>query len=171
MRALLLALLVAVAAPARAQSVIATPRPRTVRLAVGSQLGFPHLFGLSALATFHWRERPRFDVDFLWEPSAFLQSYSVGAAYHPADRMFFLGTRLRLLQFRAPWGRGYDAETDNHLGIGLEGGLRAPLGWQKRIVVCFTLQGTAVPTQVVGLQWLFGLNLGVSWVVLDRAHR
>jgi hypothetical protein len=135
---------------------------------VGTQLGFPQIVGLTAMGSFYWKERPRFDVDFLWEPSSYLQSYSVGAAYHPADRMFFLGVRLRFLELGAPWRHGYHAVASDQLGLGLEAGLRKALGWERRVLIHFTLQGTAIPTETSQLEWLFGLNLGVSYAVLLR---
>jgi len=147
--------------------LLAAPAPAApaLRLHVGAQLGFPHLIGATALTTFYFRGRPRFDVDALWEPSNRLQSYSVGATYHPADRMFFLGARLRLMQLAAPWGRGYDAATDNHLGIGMELGVRPTLGRARRVVLSVSLQGTALPTATPQQQWLFGLNVGVFYTV------
>jgi hypothetical protein len=144
------------------------------RLHVGAHLGLPILVGLGTTGTFFVDGRPRFDVDAWWEPSGFLQSYSVGGAWHPADSFFFVGPRVRLLQFQPPWTAGFRGAQDHHLGLSLEGGVRLRVGpgerpAEKPGVVSIALSGTFVPTQSVNLQWLLGLTAGVSWSVFSRS--
>ena len=78
MLVLLLATLRAQAEPSVGEvpkiSAIAALRARSVRLQLGTQLGFPQIFGLFALGTFSYRERPRLDVDVMWEPSKMSQN-------------------------------------------------------------------------------------------------
>ena len=163
MRVVFLTALLACALRAFAQS---SPSPSPpLHVYVGAQLGFPHIVSVGALASLLHRGAPRFDVDFLWEPSGYLQSYSLGAAYHPKERMFFLGSRVRLLQLRPPWIHGFDAARDDHLGLGLEAGLRARVGPRRKVLVELRLQATGVPTQRPQLQWLIGLSLGVAYAV------
>ncbi|MEI8258890.1 MAG: hypothetical protein WCJ30_24745, partial [Deltaproteobacteria bacterium] len=137
------ALVLALATPAHADLLVPPPQPQEstpasspasasspvplapvphFRLHVGAQFGVAPFFGLFGMATFYAQGRPRWDADVLWEPSGYLQSYSVGGAYHIVDSMFFVGARLRLLQLHAPWTRGYEVNADNHLGVGLEAG-------------------------------------------------
>ncbi|MCA2978552.1 MAG: hypothetical protein INH41_10255 [Myxococcaceae bacterium] len=147
--------------------------PVGFRLHVGAHLGLPILVGLGSTGTFFVGGRPRFDVDAFWEPSGFLQSYSVGGAWHPLDSAFFVGPRLRLLQFQPPWTSGFNGAQDHHVGVSLEGGLRLRMGAgaspaARPGVVTIALSGTFVPTQSVNLQWLLGLTAGVSWSVFSR---
>jgi hypothetical protein len=153
-------------------STVVAPAP-TFRLHVGAHLGLPILVGLGTTGTFFVDGRPRFDLDAWWEPSGFLQSYSVGGAWHPADSFFFVGPRVRLLQFQAPWTAGFRSAQDHHLGLSLETGVRVRVGpgaraAEKPGVVSIALAGTFVPTQSVNLQWLIGLTAGVSWSVFSR---
>lgn len=138
------------------------------RLRVGGHVGLPILLGVGATGTFHVDGRPRFDVDAHWEPSGFLQSYSVGAAWRPLDRFVFVGTRVRLLQFQPPWTKGFDGATDNHLGLGLEAGVRLRVGPGDRGLITLALGGTYVPTQAANLKLLLGLTAGFSWEVWGR---
>lgn len=138
------------------------------RLHLGAQVGLPILLGLGATGTFFVEGKPRFDVDAWWEPSGFLQSYSVGAAWRPGDRFFFVGARARLLQFQPPWTKGFNGANDNHLGLGLEAGARLRVGPGDKGLVALALSGTLVPTQSVNLQWLLGLTAGFSWSIWER---
>lgn len=150
------------------QSDAAPPPATSLRVEVGGQLGFPHVYGVLGRGTVQVDGRPRFDVDVLWEPSVLLQSYSLGAAWRPLDGPVALGTRLRLLQFQAPWARDFDWRF-NHLGLGLEAGLRLPLGEARRVVLNLTLQATWVPTTVGNLTLLWGLHAGISYGLFERA--
>ncbi|MBL8940926.1 MAG: hypothetical protein JNM69_40660 [Archangium sp.] len=138
------------------------------RLHVGGQLGLPILLGLGTTGTFHVAGKPRFDVDLWWEPSGFLQSYSLGGAWRPADRFFFVGARLRLLQFQPPWTKGFNGANDNHFGASLETGVRLRVGPADKGVIHVALSGTYVPTQSINLRWLIGLTAGFSWAVWER---
>jgi hypothetical protein len=139
-----------------------------MRLHFGLQTGVGLPYGVTAIQTFYVRGRPRFDVDVLWEPSALWQSYSAGFAYHVADRMYFLGARVRLLQLHPPWSRGYQPGNDNHLGLGLEAGIRAPVGPGGRLLVLFSLGFTGLVTESQNLSALIGLNLGLAWGAWSR---
>lgn len=138
------------------------------RLHAGAHVGLPIIAGVGATGTFFVAGRPRFDVDAWWEPSGFLQSYSVGAAWHPADRFFFAGARVRLLQTQPPWTKGFNGAQDNHLGLGVEAGVRLRVGPADRGVVSITLGATFVPTQSANLQLLLGLTAGFSWSVWEK---
>ncbi len=135
------------------------------RLHVGGQVGFPYLLGVSSTGTFFKEGRPRFDVDATWEPSVQLQSYSLGGAYHVLDRAFFVGGRLRLVQYLPPWARG---TVDSFLGLGLEAGVRIRVGPGEKGVLHVTLHGTFVPGQATNLSTLVGLSAGFSWSVFER---
>lgn len=138
------------------------------RLHAGAHVGLPMLLGIGSTGTFFVAGRPRFDVDAWWEPSGFLQSYSVGAAWHPADRFFFVGTRVRLLQTQPPWTKGFNGAQDNHLGVGLETGVRLRVGPSDKGVVSIALGATYLPTQSANLQLLLGLTAGFSWSLWER---
>jgi hypothetical protein len=135
------------------------------RLHVGGEVGFPFLLGVTSVGTFFKEGRPRFDVDATWEPSVQLQSYSLGGAYHVLDRAFFVGARLRLLQYQPPWARGGG---DAFLGLGLELGGRFRVGPGEKGVVCVTLHGTLIPGQTSNLSSLVGLSVGFSWSVFEK---
>ncbi|MCU0700516.1 MAG: hypothetical protein MUC96_28740 [Myxococcaceae bacterium] len=152
-----------------------TPPPAlpAFRLHVGAHLGVPILLGVGTTGTFFVDGRPRFDVDAWWEPSGFIQSYSVGGAWHPGDSLFFVGPRVRLLQFQPPWTAGFRGAQDHHLGLSLEGGVRLRVAGgaapaERPGVISIALSGTFVPTQSVNLQWLIGLTAGFSWSVFSR---
>lgn len=164
-----LALLTAAAlgqAPANANA-----NATSVRLAAGAQLGMPHLVGLVARATLLEGGTPRWDADLAWEPSWFLQSYSLAASWRPAGSIFFVGPRVRLLQFHAPWERGFRLDTDSSLGLGAEAGARIPVGFDQRLVLSASVQGTWVPAQAQSFQGLFGANVGVTWTFGEAASR
>lgn len=135
------------------------------RLHMGGQVGFPFILGVQSTGTFFASGRPRFDVDVAWEPSVQLQSYSVGGAYHVLDRAFFVGGRVRLLQFQPPWARGGG---DAFLGLGLEAGARLRVGPEQKGVVTLALHGTVVPAQASNLSMLIGLTAGFAWSVFER---
>ena len=135
------------------------------RLHVGGQVGFPFLLGVSSTGTFFKAGRPRFDVDATWEPSVQLQSYSLGGAYHVLDRAFFVGARVRLLQYQPAWARGGG---DAFLGLGLELGGRIRVGEGEKGVITIALSGTFVPGQASNLSTLVGLSAGFSWSVFER---
>lgn len=135
------------------------------RLNVGGQVGFPYLLGVTSVGTFFKQGKPRFDVDATWEPSVQLQSYSVGGAYHVLDRAFFVGARVRLVQYLPLWARG---GSDAFLGLGLELGGRIRVGPGEKGVIAIALHGTFVPGQASNLQTLVGLSAGFSWTVFER---
>lgn len=160
------ALLVAMLLAQPAATADATPaRPPDFRLHVGAEVGFPFIVGVKSTGTFFANGRPRFDVDVAWEPSAALQSYSVGGAYHILDRWFFVGARLRLVTFQPPWARGAVVP---YLGLGLEAGARIRVGPGDKGVISIALHGTGVPAQASNLQWLIGLSAGFSWSVFEK---
>jgi hypothetical protein len=84
--------------------------------------------------------------------------------------MFFVGARLRLVQLHAPWSRGYEAAFDNHLGLGLEAGLRAPVGPEGKLLVLLALGGSWLPTAGPSSSGLITLNAGLAWGVYTHAR-
>lgn len=157
-------LLLAVLAAEPSVETTAPAQPE-FRLHVGGQVGFPYLLGVTSTGTFFKAGKPRFDVDVAWEPSVQLQSYSVGAAYHVLDRAFFVGGRLRMLQYQAPWARG---PVELFFGMGLELGLRLRVGPSEKGVINLALHGTFVPGQAVNLATIVGLSAGFSWSVFEK---
>lgn len=167
--------LLVLSAPAWAQAPLAEtasaqPAAQRYRLAVGAQLGAVHPFGVQATATTFAAGRPRFDVDLLWEPSGYLQSYSVGGAYHVLDSVFFVGPRVRWLQWHWPLSRAFNPRADNHLGLGLETGVRAPVAFGGRLLLGASLGITALPTAAPPAQLLANVNVSLAWAVLSRSH-
>lgn len=141
-----------------------TPSP-SMRVQVGGQVGFPFLLGVNGSVTlFGDSGKPRFDADLSWEPSVSLQSYSVGGAYHVLDSIFFVGPRLRLVQFQPPWARG---AVDVFFGLGAELGVALRVAGDKG-VVRIALHGTGFPAQASNLSLLFGLSAGFSWSIFER---
>lgn len=140
-------------------------KPPDFRLHVGGEVGFPFLLGVQGTGTFFFEGRPRFDVDLAWEPSVSLQSYSVGGAYHVLDRFFFVGARLRLVQYQPPWARG---PVELFFGLGAELGVRLRVGPADKGVISIALHGTFLPGQATNLQTLLGLSAGFSWSVFER---
>lgn len=162
--ALVLSALAATVASAQEQ-VSATPAEApSARLYVGAKVGLVHVAGITAVASRFEHGHQAWDLDLLWEPSTYLQSYSVGGAWHPLGGALFVGPRVRWLQFRAPWGRSFTAE-DNHLGLTAEVGGRWLLGESKKGMLSVSGGPTWVPTQAGTLQWMLGLNLGFAWGV------
>jgi hypothetical protein len=159
--------------PSPADSVAPLPRyvapPFKYRLAIGGQVGLTFPLGVWGILSFgapgKHAGRTRYAIDLLWEPSHDIQSYSAGASYHIADRMFFLGLRFRLVENHAPWARGYSAPSDNLFGLGFEAGLRAPLGWQRRWLVTFSIGATVLPATALSLSPLVTLNFGFGYNV------
>lgn len=173
MNALMVCVAVALAAPkqpAVSRAVDdAEAQPVRVRLEVGGHVGFPHWLGVVARTTWHFAEKPRFDLDLQWEPSNYLQSYSVGGAWRPLDSIVYVGPRLRWLQFVPPWSRAYDGAGSNKLGLSAEAGVRVPLGQEKRAVLGAGLFATWVPAQPGNLSFLFGLTVGLTYGLADFA--
>ncbi|MEN9800817.1 MAG: hypothetical protein RL653_4514 [Pseudomonadota bacterium] len=163
--ALLLALLAAPLASAE-EGQPATAEPGT-RLYAGAKVGLVHVAGLTAVASRFEAGRQAWDLDLLWEPSAYLQSYSVGGAWHPLGGALYVGPRVRWLQFRAPWGRSFAAE-DNHLGLSGEVGGRWLLGEGRKGMLSVSGGPTWVPTQAGTLQWMLGFSVGFAWGVAER---
>lgn len=154
----LLLLTLAVATSARAEEEL------SVRLNVGGQVGLPHIVGVTAQGSVRVDGTPRLDVDLLWEPSAYLQSYSLGVAWRPIG-MLAAGPRFRIVQFGAPWSRNVPATNQTFFGLGLDVGLRIPVA--DRGLVNVGLGATWVPAETPNLQLLFGLTAGFSWGVAD----
>jgi hypothetical protein len=136
----------------------------SVRMHVGGQVGFPHFVGVEALGSLRVGDQPRLDVDLLWEPSNYLQSYSLGVAWRPVG-ILAVGPRFRALQFAAPWSRTAAATNQTFLGLGLEAGVRVPVA--TRGLVKFSLGATFVPAQASNLQLLVGLTAGFAWGIAD----
>lgn len=156
-------------APAGAASAPATvSAPPRYRVVVAAQLGLPHPIGIAAVATRLRAGRPLLDVDALLEPSRYLQSYSVGAAYHLAGSAFVVGPRLRWLQLHPPWSRGYVAGMDDRLGLSLEAGVRRPVGAGGRYVLSATLGAEHQVAQGSSLAWLVTLHVGLGYAVAAR---
>jgi hypothetical protein len=154
-------LVLAAALAAEVEGEASTPASPVFRLSVGGQVGFPHLVGVTAIGGFLNQGKRRFDLDVLYEPSLMLQSYSVGAGYHVLDTPFFVGGRLRLLQFSPAWARGGG---DAWLGMGLELGGRFQV-FNDKGLVHVALFATWVPAQATNLKVLVGLSVGFSWEV------
>ena len=141
------------------------PTTQSFKLHVGGQVGFPFLLGATGVGTFFVNGKPRFDVDATWEPSVMLQSYSVGAAYHVLDSVFFVGPRVRVVQFQPPWARG---PVELFPAFGLDLGVRLRVGPDAKGVIAIGLHGSFIPGQGPNLKTLFGLSAGFSWAVFER---
>jgi hypothetical protein len=150
-------------ATATASSATAVP-PRGVRLALSANVGFPYIFGIGAVGSLQYAGRRRVDVDLTWEPSVTLQSYSLGAVWHVLDSPFCIGGRMRLGQFQPPWAPGPSAV---FFGVGPELGGRFSVATRGSLNVA--LFATWFPDQGANLQLVFGLTLGFSWALLERA--
>lgn len=157
MNALVLAVLLA------AEPEVAATKPEEFRLQVGGEVGFPFLLGVKASGTFFVNGKPRFDLDASWEPSVSLQSYSVAGAYHVLDSVFFVGVRLRAVQFEPPWARGPAVV---FFGAGAELGLQFRVA-EDRGVIHVALHGTLVPAQATNLSSILGITAGFSWAVFS----
>jgi hypothetical protein len=142
------------------------PARRPYRLYAGPQIGLLLPFGVGAAYVLRHEERVRFAFDFLWEPSNYLQSYSVGANYHVLDRVFFVGGRARFMQMHSPFSRGFRARRDNQLAFGPEIGVAIPLDRAQRFVPFGTLGAIFFPSEVSSLPPMYTLDLGVSFGVL-----
>lgn len=150
-----------------ALSQVAAPET-SLRVAAGAQIGAPHVFGAVARASLLYAHKTRFEADLQWEPSAYLQSYSLGAAWRPLDSIVYVGPRFRLLQYQAPWARGYSL-ADNFFGLGLEAGVRIGVGPEQRGTITIGLQATYIPAQATTLQLMFGLSVGFTWAFFEQA--
>jgi hypothetical protein len=163
--ALVLAALAALA-PAVASAAEPAPAPAPeLRIAVGGQLGVVFPVGLDGLVLLDRGDRHLFDVDVSWQPSAYWQSYAVGGAWHPFGGALFVGGRLRWLQLHPPWSRGYDADLDDQLGLGLEVGLRGWLDGRRRFLGTVTLGALAVPSDDTELPILYTVSVGLAYRV------
>ena len=132
------------------------------RTYVGLQAGGLFPVGLFVMARHSSPDgAPRWDADVSWEPSGYLQSYSLGAAYHPGGGSVFVGARLRLLQLHAPWSRGYVAGEDDHFAAGAEVGLRRRLG--ARWLAAASVGAFRADRRDLSLPALYTLNVGVAW--------
>lgn len=143
------------------------PAQSRLSLGVGVRAGAPHLVGLSAAGSLELRSGRALELDALWEPSAQLQSYSLGAALR--GRLLSGGARVRWLQFHAPWTRGFQPGWHDHLGLGLEGGLHWLFGPRDRLRLGAGVAVSFVPTQAPGLQWLLGAHVGAALTLFDVA--
>lgn len=143
----------------------AQKHPEQWMLFIGVHIGSYFPVGLDVIATVSADKRPRWDFDASWEPSAYMQSYSVGAAFHPFHNAVFIGARFREVQEHAPWSRGYDARFDNEWGGGAEIGLRDRL-WGSRFLGWVSLGAFYVTNEYTsGAPVLFTLNIGLAYGV------
>jgi hypothetical protein len=151
-------------------AVAASPTtPRPYRLYAAAEVGLLMPVGVGAMLTLPHEERFRWDIDFTWEPSNYLQSYSFGGAYHLWDRAFFAGARARFMQLHPPFSRGFHARRDNQLALGPELGVRFPIGRDKRFVPFASLGAIFFPSATSSLPAMYTLNLGLAFGVLaDR---
>jgi hypothetical protein len=132
---------------------------------LGAHIGALFPVGLDVIATVSPNSKPAWDFDASWEPSAYRQSYSVGAAYHPFHNMFFVGARFRWVQEHAPWSRGYDGRFDNEFGGGAEIGLRDRL-WGSRFLGWISLGAFYVTNPYTSsAPILYTLNVGLAYGV------
>ena len=161
----MIALLVAVAV-AQTSAEAPSDAPMTAKMYGGVQTGFPMVLGATGRLVFLKDAKPRFDADLTWEPSAFLQSYSIAASWRPLGGTWYAGARVRWLQFGAPWARGASS-TNNHLGLGIETGWRWCFLNEDKLALTVGFHAAWVPTQATNLQSLFGVNVGVAWRFWD----
>ncbi len=144
-------------------ALAADPAPLNVEYQMygGVQTGLPFVFGATGRLSVVQHQKPAWDLDFHWEPSAWLQSYSVGVTWRPLRGLWGLTARGRVVTFGAPWSKGTTG-ADTHVGPGLETVWRWPL-LQDRLVISLAAQVTWLPSQAANLQWLPGLNLSAEW--------
>ena len=118
--------------------------------------------GFAAMVAIPGEGKLRWEIDVVWEPSNYLQSYSVGGAYHPWDKIFFVGARLRFMQLHAPWSRGFQARTDNQIAIGPEIGVRFPVGASPRFLPFASLGAIFFPSATLSLPPMYSLVVGAA---------
>ena len=148
---------------AKANSSDCVPAPsRDYALAAGLKLGVLLPVGLGAMLSLPGDGKVRWQIDVVWEPSNYLQSYSVGGSYHPWDKVFFAGARLRLLQLHAPWSRGFRARTDNQLALGPEIGVRFSFGSAPRVLPFASLGVIFFPSETLSLPPMVSLDIGAA---------
>jgi len=140
-----------------------------VRVAAGAQLGVVFPFGLDGIAIGELSGGRRVAVDLSWQPSAYWQSYSLGAAFHPLRGPWFAGGRLRYLQLHAPWSRGFDGDLDHQLGLGVELGARGWLDGRRRLLGTVSIGVLVVPSDNTSLPLLYTLCLGLAYGVWSSA--
>jgi hypothetical protein len=168
------AITTAASAPASEQTPASAVAPeqrapsRELSLSLGAQAGFPFLVGARAGGVIFYNGKQRFFFDLLIEPSAQLQSLSLGGAYHIADSIAFVGARLRFVQVQPVWSRDYNASRDNHFGAGIEAGVRIPVA-DRRGLVLISAHLTLLPAAASQLQTWFGLSAGFSWQIWRNA--
>jgi hypothetical protein len=107
--------------------------------------------------------RPRWDLDFFWEPSNYLQSYSFGGAYHPWDRVLFIGGRIRWMQLHPPFSRGFHARRDNQPGLGPEIGVRLAFGREQTFLPFASFGAIFFPSATISLPPMYTLNAGIAF--------
>ncbi|MBI3555866.1 MAG: hypothetical protein HY074_06360 [Deltaproteobacteria bacterium] len=134
------------------------------------QLGLLMPFGVTGTMMFTKNDHPEWDVDLTWEPSNYLQSYSVGGAYHPFKGAFFVGARIREMQLHAPWSRGYDPHFDNQLGIGPEIGFRGWFDKGQRWLGSVSVGAIYIPSDNTLLPVLYTLNVGLAYRAFKHAN-
>jgi hypothetical protein len=150
-----------------ADTASSAPTPqRPFRVYAVAELGLLMPVGIGAILALPHEDRLRWDIDFVWEPSNYLQSYSFGGAYHPWDRAFFVGARTRFMQLHPPFSRGFHARRDNQLALGPELGVRFAVGRAQRFVPFASLGAIFFPSETSSLPPMYTLNLGLAFGVL-----
>jgi hypothetical protein len=145
------------------------PLVRPYRLYAAAELGLLMPVGSGAMLALPNDDRLRWDIDFTWEPSNYLQSYSLGGAYHPWDRALFVGARARFMQLHPPFSRGFHARRDNQLAFGPELGVRFAIGRENRFVPFASVGAIFFPSETSSLPPMYTLDLGLAFgVLLDR---
>jgi hypothetical protein len=142
--------------------------PKPYRLYVAAQLGLLLPAGIGAVLSLPHEDRLRWDIDFVWEPSNYLQSYSFGGAYHPWDRALFVGARARFMQLHPPFSRGFQARRDNQLALGPEIGVRFAVGRENRFVPFASLGVIFFPSETSSLPPMYTLNVGLAFGVIPN---
>ena len=132
------------------------------RLHAAAEVGLLMPVGLGTIFSLAYEQRPRWDFDFFWEPSNYLQSYSLGGAYHPFDRIFFVGARVRWIQLHPPFSRGFHARRDNQPALGPEIGVRLTLGRDRTFLPFASLGATFFPSATTSLPPMYTLNVGMG---------
>lgn len=135
---------------------------KSYSLAAGAKLGMLNPIGLGAMLSLPGEGKVRWQIDVVWEPSNYLQSYSIGGSYHLWDKVFFAGARLRLMQLHAPWSRGFRARTDNQLALGPEIGVRLSLGAAPRVLPFASLGIIFFPSETLSLPPMISLDIGAA---------
>ena len=157
-------------APASEANPDCTPQPpKDYSVAAGLKVGVLMPVGLGAMLSLPGDGPVRWQIDVVWEPSNYLQSYSVGGAYHPWGKLVFAGARLRFMQLHAPWSRGFRARTDNQIALGPEIGVRFSFGARPRVLPFASLGVIFFPSETLSLPPMVSLDIGAA-VDLVRGH-